>query len=227
MLKSQQPMGGTDMSSSRSFLRVIIGAVIAGSLAASVLPANAAIYPPRQALPQQQIQQFLANPSSLLTQFPNGGAQMIQTVRDLLASDPTTLTPLLALLTSANPDQQTAIGTAAGQVALMSLSVEPAFGPAIQDALAAAKNNTLALAAYDAVVGGDIKLTAATGGVGGGGGGGPIGQTVGLSGFFAGTPGILSTSARNAADTFIEPTFGSSSPGTLVTTAAPVTGTTP
>jgi hypothetical protein len=209
------------MSSSRSFLRAIIGAVIAGSLAASVVPASAAIYPPRQALPQQQIQQFLANPSSLLTQFPNGGPQMIQMVRDLLASDPATLAPLLTLLTSANADQQTAMGTAAGQVALMALSVDPPFGPAIQDALASAKNNTVALAAFDAVVGGDIKLTAATSGIGGGGGGGPIGQNVGLSGFFAGTPGVLVTSGRNTPDTFVEPSFGGSSPGT------PVSGTHP
>ena len=104
------------MPFARLFSRALLGAAIAGALVVSVLPASAAIYPPRQALPQQQIQQFIANPSSLLTQFPNGGPQMIQAVRDLLASDPATLTPLLALLKSANPAQQTAMGTAAGQV---------------------------------------------------------------------------------------------------------------
>lgn len=212
------------MSASRSFLRSLLGAVIAGSLVASIAPASAAIYSGRQALPQQQIQQFLANPSAILTQFPNGGAQMIQTVRDLLASDPSTLNAILGLLTSANPDQQTAIGTAAGQVALMALSVDPTFGPAIQDALVAAKNNTLALSAYDAVVGGDIKLTAATGTTGGGGGGGPIGQTVGLSGFFAGSPVTFPTSVHDTADTFTQPSFSAGTPGT---TTAPVSGTTP
>ena len=180
------------MSYSRLFLCAILGAAIAGALLVSPRSANAALYLPRQSLPTQTIQKFLSNPGSLLTQFPNGGPQMIAMVRDLLASDPATLKAIIGLLSSANPDQSVAMGTAGGQVALMAVSVEPAFATQIQDAVASSKN-TSASVAFSAVVGGDIKLTAAVGGVGGGGGGGPTGQNGISGGFFAGTPANFHT----------------------------------
>ena len=66
----------------------LFGATIFGLVIAVVPLASAAVYSPRQALPADTVQQFLANPSALLSQFPNGGPQMITKVRDLAASDP-------------------------------------------------------------------------------------------------------------------------------------------
>jgi len=54
-------------------------------------PAAAAVYSPKQALSAPVIQDFLANPGALLTKYPVGGAQLISRVRDLAASDPSTL----------------------------------------------------------------------------------------------------------------------------------------
>ena len=136
-----------------------------------------------------------------MTQFPNGGPQMIAMVRDLLASDPATLKAIIGLLSSANPDQSVAMGTAGGQVALMAVSVDPGFATDLQDAFASSKNSSASVA-FSAVVGGDIKLTAATGGVGGGGGGGPTGQNGSFGGFFAGTSVNFPTAHGNTPDTF-------------------------
>ena len=115
----------------RGFSRALFGAIFALVIGFAPL-ASAAVYSPRQALPATTIQQFLANPSSLLSQFPNGGPLMITKVRDLAASDPATLSALIGLLKSANPDQASAIGTALGQVALMAVNSDPAFATQIQ-----------------------------------------------------------------------------------------------
>jgi hypothetical protein len=192
--------------------RAVLGAAIAGSLLVSVLPASAALYSPRQALPSQTIQQFLSNPASLLAL---SGPQLIAMVRDLAASDPGTLNAIIGLLSSANPDQSTAIGTALGQVALMAASTDPAYATQIQDAVASSKN-TSALVAFSAVVGGDIKLTAAVGGVGGGGGGGgPTGDNGISGGFFAGLTPNFRTSSPNTPDNFNTNTPGGGSPGSV------------
>ena len=95
---------------------------------------------------------------------------MITKVRDLAASDPATVDALLGLLKSANPEQSAAIGTAFGQVALMAISTDQPFATDLQTKIAQS-GNTTALDAFDAVVGGDLKLTAATGSTGIGGGG--------------------------------------------------------
>lgn len=100
--------------------------------------AVAGIYPPEKALPAQTVQQFLADPALLLRQNPTGGPVLIELVRDLAASDDTTLNPLLGLLESANSDQATAIGTALGQVALLAVKVDQAYAARIQDAMAKA-----------------------------------------------------------------------------------------
>ena len=77
------------------------------------------------------------------------------------------------MLKSANPDQSSATGTALGQVALMAVNTDPAFANEIQTEVAQS-GNTSALVAFGAVVGGDIKLSAATGPSGGAGGGGEL-----------------------------------------------------
>jgi hypothetical protein len=100
--------------------------------------AAAAVYSPQQVLPAQAIQQFLADPTALLAQYPDGGAQLIARVRDLAASDPATLSALIGLLTSANQGQAAAIGTALGQVAVMAVKTDQAYAIQIQEAIAGA-----------------------------------------------------------------------------------------
>jgi hypothetical protein len=197
------------MRLSHVLARALFGATILGFVLAFAPPASAAIYSPRQALPADTVNQFLKNPGALLTQFPNGGAQMITKARDLAASDPATVDALLGLLKSANPDQAAAIGTALGQVALMAVSTDQPFAVDLQTKIAQS-GNTTALNAFDAVVGGDIKLTAATGSTGiGGGGESQTTGTSGLGGFFAGGFFSLTGGTPNTPDTF--PSFSSSS----------------
>lgn len=145
------------------------GVLFAAATAAAAFtgPAVAAVNPPGQVLSAQDIQQFMANPSTLLAQYPNGGPQMIKAVRDLAGSDPQTLGPLIQLLSQANADQSTSIGTALGQIALAAVNTDPNYADQIQTAVVKS-GNISAETAFSAVVGGNIKLTAATTGVGGG-----------------------------------------------------------
>ena len=192
----------------------LFGAMIFGLVAGFAPLASAAVYSPRQALPSDAIQQFMGNPSALLSQFPNGGPQLITKVRDLAASDPQTVSALISLLKSANPDQASSIGTALGQVALMAVNTDPAFANEIQTEVAQSGNSS-ALVAFGAVVGGDIKLAAATGpgGAAGGGGESQTQSTSGLGGFFAGTPLSLNVGVKNTPDSFPGFSFSGGSPG--------------
>lgn len=189
------------MRCSHAVFCVVLGGVI--SSLGSLSPAVAAVYSPRRALPPQVIQQFLANPAALLTRYPIGGAQMIAQVRDLAASDPATLKPLLELLKTANADQASAIGTGLGQVAMMAVKTDQAYATRIQEGVVAAQNNST-LVAFSAAIGGSIQLTAATGGGGGGGGGGEeqTNSSGTFGGFFAGNPEHFTTSVTNTPDTF-------------------------
>ena len=199
----------------RAMHRVLLGAAISGFMLASVPLATAAVYSSRQALPSETVQQFLGNPAGLLSQFPDGGPQMITKVRDLAASDPATLSALVALLKSANPDQASAMGTALGQVALMAVNTDPAFANQIQTDIVQA-GNTSALVAFGAVVGGDIKLSAATGTTGGAGGGGEAQTGTNIAGFggsLLGDPPNLRGGVANIPDSFTIPTFSSGTPG--------------
>jgi hypothetical protein len=127
-------------------------------------------------LSPQQISQFLANPGAALTQNPNGGAQLVSYVRDLVLADPATLNVLMTLLTNANAAQQSAIGTGLGQAAQALVRTSPDLANQIQTALAASGVQT-AIAAYS-VVTGNVAIAATGGGAGGGGGGvgGPVGN---------------------------------------------------
>jgi hypothetical protein len=181
-------------------LRAALAGLIGASLA-SLSPAVAAVYSP---LPAQAIQQFLADPAALLAQYPDGGAKLIAQVRELAASDPATLKPLLQLLKSANADQASAIGTGLGQAAMIAVKTDQAYANRIQEEVIAAQNNS-ALVAFSAAIGGSIQLTAATGGGGGGGGGGGeegTGQNGSFGGFFAGNPENFTTFVANTPDSF-------------------------
>jgi hypothetical protein len=196
-----------------SLIRVLALAAIAGS--ALALPAMAAV-------PPQTVQQFLNKPSDLLGQYPSGGPEMIQAVQDFVASDPRALTAVLSLLPQANPAQSTAIGTALGRYALSVLATDQPRAVQIQDAVVES-NNVVAMGAFDAVVGGNIKLTAATTGVGGGAetstNPSTTGFSVGGGGFgplptFGNTPDVFST-------TFVGGPAGSGPGGGPVSSSTP------
>jgi hypothetical protein len=152
----------------------------------------------------QQVQQFLANPSQVLQQYQNGGAQLISLVRDVATSHPEALATIMSLIASANPDQQAAIGSGLGQAAQIVARTNPDYAAQIQQAVAASGNNTVQTAYAGAT--GNTVIGAAGGGGGGaaGGGGGGIGGPTNFAGFaFGGTNG---GSGPNGAQHFQTPT---------------------
>jgi hypothetical protein len=148
-------------------------------VASTVLTAEAACYPSGQELPAQDVSSFLGSPASLLQANPNGGAGLISRIRDLAASSPDTLQPLINLLQNANAEQRAAIGTGLGQAATICVRTDQAFATRIQQAVAASGAQE-AILAYASTTGG--TQTAAVGGGGGGGGGGPTQPGLGPSG---------------------------------------------
>lgn len=209
------------MPFSRPVRGALCGAAVVGYMIASAPLAMSAVYSPSLALPAGTVQQFLANPGTLLTQYPKGGGQMIARVKDFAASDPATVNAILGLLKTANPDQATAIGTGLGQVALMAVAKDQAFATDLQTKVAQSGNVT-AITAFSAVVGGDIKLAAATGPGGGGGGGeSQTGGNNGGFGFAVAAPFNLNTSTRNVPDSFSSPGFASGSAGSIVSSTSP------
>jgi hypothetical protein len=180
-------------------------------MAATVTAANAAVFPSRQQLPQQVIGDFNKSPTGLLQQFPQGGAPLISRVRDLAASDPSTLPNLIGLLTNSavTPDQLRAIVAGLAQVARLASKTDQAYADEIQRSIAGTNNPTV-IAAYQAATG-DVAIAAAGGGGGGGGGSGGGGPT-GNGGFVFGGPngGQSGQGALHAA------TLSFGSPGTGV-----------
>jgi hypothetical protein len=195
-----------------SLFAVLLGAAIVGSVLAA--PATAAV-------PPQTVQEFLGKPSDLLAQYPSGGPEMIQAVQDLVAADRRALPALISLLAPgfATDAQAKAIGTALGRFALTALSTDQALAVEIQRSVVESRNVS-AQQAFDAEVGGNIKLTAATTGGGGaetGTGGGGTGFSVSGGGF-----GPLVTSVGNRPDVF-STTFASGPSGS----GGPTSPTTP
>ncbi|MCK1521656.1 MULTISPECIES: hypothetical protein [unclassified Bradyrhizobium] len=160
------------MSVIKVALRLAAAAALAATLATA---ASAAVYPPQRQLPTQVISDFKGAPTSLLQQYPTGGPQLISRVRDLGASDPTTLPGLIALLKdpATTKDQMRAIVAGLAQVARMAAQTDQAFANEIQTAIAGSGNPEV-IAAYQAATG-DVAIAAAGGGGGGSGSGGPTG----------------------------------------------------
>ncbi|WP_164937229.1 hypothetical protein [Bradyrhizobium vignae] len=162
------------MSVIRFALRMAAAAALAATISSA---ASAAIYPPQRQLPATVISEFKAAPNSLLQQYPTGGPQLISRVRDLGASDPTTLPGLITLLKdpATTKDQMRAIVAGLAQVARMAAQQDQAYGNEIQTAIAGTGNPDV-IAAYQAATG-DVAIAATGGGAAGGGtgGGGPTG----------------------------------------------------
>lgn len=175
-----------------SVIKIALRMAAAAALAATISSAaSAAVYPPQRQLPATVISEFKATPGTLLTQFP-AGAQLISRVRDLGASDPTTVPALIALLKdpATTKDQIRAITAGLAQLARMAAVADQAFANEIQAAIAGT-NNPDVIAAYQAATG-DVAIAAAGGGAGGGGTG--AGGPTGTGGFaFGGNGGGAST----------------------------------
>lgn len=180
------------MSVIKIALRMAAVAALAATISSAV---SAAVYPPQRQLPAQTISDFKAAPSSLLQQYPNGGPQLISRVRDLGASDPTTLPGLIALLRdpATTKDQMRSIVGGLAQIARMAAQSDQAFANEIQAAIANTGNADV-IAAYQAATG-DVQIAATGGGAGGGGSG--SGGPTGTSGFATGGGGGGGTTFGN------------------------------
>jgi hypothetical protein len=169
-----------------SFRSCTFSMVCAGTAAfwlAGAATASAACYSDSQKLPAQAISDFTGAPGKLLADAKNadGGADLIASVRDLVASDPAVLPAIIGLLGSANPSQRVGIGTGLGQAA-NTCSSDPAnldnmkFAADIQTQLALS-NADDAKTSFAAVTGNaPIRAVAAGGGVSGGSSGGFTGS---------------------------------------------------
>jgi hypothetical protein len=167
-----------------NLVRFTVRAAVMLAVASSISSAaSAAVYPPSRQLQAQIISDFKGSPATLLQQYPDGGPQLISRVRDLGASDPTTVPGLIELLKSpaTTKDQLRAIVAGLAQVARMAAQTDQAFANEIQAAVAGT-NNPDVIAAYQAVTG-DVAIAAA-----GGGGTGSGGPTTGF-GFALGGSG--------------------------------------
>lgn len=118
----------------------------------------------------QVVGQGGANPGQVLSQFRDGGPEMVKQTRDLVAADKAAVAAIIAFARTANEDQRKAIAEGLAQTAKANTQSDPAFANQIQQAVAASGIPDFAKAYAEAA--GDTG-TASTGG-GGGGGGGPI-----------------------------------------------------
>jgi hypothetical protein len=165
----------------------------------------------------QATQQGPSQPN--LNQSPG---ELTRNVRDVLASDKTSLDSLIRLMKAGNPDQQTAIAEGLAQAAKAYASNnDPAFANQIQLAVAAT-GLTEVIKAY-ASIAGDTG-TASTGGGGGGGGGGPSGPGAPNGGANNGVGPAGSTFAANGGTNFLT---GSSLGSSTFTSTTTTTITTP
>jgi hypothetical protein len=122
-------------------------------------------------LPVQIVIDLISRPANLLEQHAMGGPQMISRVRDLVASNPAALLAIMSLVSGANRDQKTAIGTGLGQAARICVTTDQNYANEIQQAVVASPDKDLKLA-YQSVIGDVATPAAATGAAGGGPGGG-------------------------------------------------------
>lgn len=176
------------MSVIKSALRMAAAAALAATISTA---ASAAVYPPQRQLPPQVISDFKASPNSLLQQYP-GGPQLISRVRDLGASDPSTLPGIIDILKGLEAtksqgsaadqaragEQIRAVLAGLAQVARLAASSDQAYATEIATAIAGTQNADL-IASYQAATG-DVAILS-TGG--GGGGGSGSGGSTGTSGF--------------------------------------------
>jgi hypothetical protein len=206
------------MRSPRRTARIFISTLATLVVLGAGEAAQAACYSAGEQLSGQALSQFINDPSRLLTQYPSGGPQMISLIRDLVASDPGTLSLIINLNAKANPDQLQAIGTGLGQAALVCKRTAQPFSNEIQR-MAIATNNQPLTQAFAGVMG-DQFLGLADPSVGGGGAG-VTGQVGSVSGVGAGAaPFSLTTAVATSTGSGHTFTFSSSSTAGTAGTAS-------
>lgn len=187
------------------------GIAVAVMVSVSATDVSAAIYSPQQQLPTATVDAFKLKPGELLETYSSGGAGLTARVRDLAATDPSTLPQLIDLLKVADPRKFTdpqkaedakkqALAIAAGlaQVARLASRTTQNQGYAtdVQTAVLGSGNSD-AIDEYRRLIG-DVAIGAAGGAGGGAGGGSGTGGSTGTTGLvFGGTNGSTIFGARN------------------------------
>jgi hypothetical protein len=97
-------------------------------------------------LSDSEIAAFLANPNTLLSDFPAAGLQMSSKVRGLTGSSSDTLDPMIALVRQANAPQKSAIGAGLARAAKSCQITTPDYALLIQQKVAAANDSDLTTA---------------------------------------------------------------------------------
>ncbi len=129
--------------------------------------------------PTSKVDQFLANPAQVLSQYPSGGSELISLVRDTIVAHPDALKTIIALLPNANSDQQLAIGSGAGQANRIVNNTDQNLANTIASAIAGSGSGD-AQAGFSGATGNvSISATGASGPGGGGGDGGGGGGGIG------------------------------------------------
>lgn len=145
----------------------VVGLVMGWSASAFA----ATCYNANQQLPSSSVSAFTGNPGSVLSSAPNGGGAMISQIRDLAATDSSTLPVILGLLKDATDDQKKAIGAGLAQAARICVPKDQAYANNIQQAIADSKDSVLVLAyaasAGNEPIGAGAGAGASPGGVGG------------------------------------------------------------
>jgi hypothetical protein len=186
--------------------------------------AAAACYAPDQQLPAQTVNDFLAAPGQILQDTilldaagqqeagASGGNDMIAHVRDLVASNPATLPLIMALLATANPAQQKAIGNGLGQAASkICKGTDPVFAADIQNAVASSSLEA-AISGYKVATGEDpTRSVAGGGGVSGGSSGGSTGGVLGTPSTGTSFTQFTSNGTTNTPTNFLTGGAGSAS----------------
>src|SRR4051812_6244527 len=126
----------------KSLKQPLFWLAVVGPLCATPQLASASCYGQQQQLPAAAVSEFLANPSALFSQSPTTSSLIVR-IRDLTASDPATLAPLLQLLATATTDQKNAMGSALAQAAKLCLRNDPKFASTIQQAIADTRDHDL------------------------------------------------------------------------------------
>jgi hypothetical protein len=169
--------------------------------------------------PKSAIDQFLVNPTLTLQQYPNGGSELTSLIRDAVVAHPEALQTIVGLLTDANSDQQSAMGSGFGLAAKL---VDQKYANEIATAIANAGSKE-ASTAFAAIIG-DTLIGSVGGGDGGpgGGSGGTIGPSGGGTGGGSGPPQTTGEQhTTNVAATFTGAGVGGATPSGISASVSP------
>jgi hypothetical protein len=149
------------------------------SAATAAAGAAAGCFVAPAALSPADIGAFVAQPATLLADYPTGGLPLSGRVRGLAGTSADTLAPLVSLLGNANPSQIAAIGAGLARAARACAPINPEYAAQIQEAVAGAGSPIFEAAFLGASA--DTQ-TAALGAAGAAGGGAPGAGAIGGAG---------------------------------------------